>query len=87
MKNFMDFALGSIVFWVIGFGLMFGKDIAGLIGAPRTFLSPGITELRLSFGMAYFIFQTVFCATSATIVSAAPWRSGPGSQSTAFIPA
>lgn len=34
MKNFMDLCLGSIVFWIIGFGLMFGTDIGGLIGAP-----------------------------------------------------
>ena len=69
MKNFMDFALGSIVFWVIGFGLMFGKDIAGLIGTPDFFVTGDYGASYPS--MAYFIFQTVFCATSATIVSGA----------------
>ncbi len=69
MKNFMDFALGSIVFWVIGFGLMFGKDIAGLIGAPDFFVTGDYGASYPS--MAYFIFQTVFCATAATIVSGA----------------
>ena len=38
MKNFMDLCLGSIVFWIIGFGLMFGTDIGGLIGAPDFFV-------------------------------------------------
>ena len=38
MKNLMDFALGSIIFWILGFGLMFGKDIAGFIGAPNFFI-------------------------------------------------
>lgn len=34
MKNFMDFALGTVVFWFLGFGLMFGTDIGGIIGTP-----------------------------------------------------
>lgn len=38
MKNFMDLCLGSIVFWIIGFDLMFGTDIGGLIGAPDFFV-------------------------------------------------
>ena len=38
MKNVMDFALGTVVFWVIGFGLMFGDDISGIIGAPDFFI-------------------------------------------------
>ena len=69
MKNFMDFALGSIVFWVLGFGLMFGKDISGVIGAPDFFVTGNYGAAYP--GMAYFIFQTVFCATAATIVSGA----------------
>ena len=69
MKNFMDFALGSIVFWVLGFGLMFGKDIAGFIGTPDFFVTGDYGAAYPS--MAYFIFQTVFCATAATIVSGA----------------
>lgn len=69
MKNVMDMSLGSIVFWILGFGLMFGEDIGGFIGAPDFFV-------KGDYGAAYpsssfFIFQTMFCATAATIVSGA----------------
>ena len=72
MKNFMDFALGTIFFWVIGFGLMFGTDIGGIIGTPDLFVQhyPGPDGAGFP-PLAYLIFQTVFCATSATIVSGA----------------
>ena len=40
MKNFMDFALGTVVFWFLGFGLMFGSDIGGIIGTPDLFVPP-----------------------------------------------
>lgn len=69
MKNFMDLALGSIVFWVIGFGLMFGTDISGFIGTPDFFVAGDYSGSYPT--MAFFIFQTVFCATAATIVSGA----------------
>ena len=69
MKNFMDLCLGSIVFWIIGFGLMFGTDIGGLIGAPDFFVQNDYGASYPSW--AFFIFQTVFCATAATIVSGA----------------
>lgn len=69
MKNVMDMSLGSIVFWILGFGLMFGKDVSGFIGTPDFFVTG-------DYGAAYpsstfFIFQTMFCATAATIVSGA----------------
>ncbi|WP_231036249.1 ammonium transporter [Pectinatus sottacetonis] len=72
MKNFMDFSIGSVVFWFIGFGLMFGHDISGFIGAPDFF----VRNYQVSSGagyppFTYLIFQTVFCATAATIVSGA----------------
>ena len=71
MKNFMDFAIGSIVFWLLGFGLMFGTDIMGIIGAPD-FLIRGDYSADGSYtSFAFIIFQTVFCATAATIVSGA----------------
>lgn len=69
MKNFMDLALGSIVFWILGFGLMFGTDIGGFIGAPDFFIKNDYGATYPS--MAFIIFQTVFCATAATIVSGA----------------
>ena len=61
--------LGSIVFWVLGFGLMFGTDIGGFIGAPDFFVKGDYGASYPS--TAYFIFQTMFCATAATIVSGA----------------
>lgn len=68
MKNLMDFAIGTIVFWVLGFGLMFAGD-GSLIGGID-FLIQG--DYSSTFPTAAFIiFQTVFCATAATIVSGA----------------
>jgi Amt family ammonium transporter len=72
MKNVMDFCIGTPAYWIIGFGLMFGAG-TGFIGAVD-FFSLGNYAAILPDGVnfyAYFIFQTVFCATSATIVSGA----------------
>ncbi len=71
MKNVLDLCIGTIAFWVIGFGLMFGSDIGGIIGAPDFFVTNFKTDGAGYPPMAYLIFQTVFCATSATIVSGA----------------
>lgn len=69
MKNLMDFSIGTPVFWILGFGIMFagtGKLIGGF--APFTFgYDAGLSVPTL----AFLIFQTVFCATAATIVSGA----------------
>ncbi|MFV0399171.1 MAG: ammonium transporter [Oscillospiraceae bacterium] len=69
MKNLMDFALGSLVFWFIGFGLMHGTSIGGIIGVPDLFIRGDYGASYPS--SAFIIFQTVFCATAATIVSGA----------------
>ena len=69
MKNVMDMSLGSIVFWILGFGLMFGEDIGGFIGAPDFFVTGDYSGSYPS--SSFFIFQTIFCATAATIVSGA----------------
>ena len=66
-KNLIDFAVGSLLFFAIGFGLMFGTDIGGMIGKPDLFFSNG-WEGNIP-GLAFLIFQTVFAATAATIVS------------------
>ncbi|MBC8537772.1 ammonium transporter [Christensenellaceae bacterium NSJ-63] len=73
MKNLMDFAIGTPVFWILGFGLMFGTSIGGIIGTPDFFVQGDYTSaLGLTVGTpAFLIFQTVFCATAATIVSGA----------------
>jgi len=69
MKNFVDFMLGSLLFFFVGFGFMFGSDGAGFIGAPNWGdLSFYKGNLPVE---GFLIFQTVFCATSATIVSGA----------------
>jgi Amt family ammonium transporter len=70
MKNLMDFSMGSIAFWAVGFGLMFGVSSTGWFGTSGFFLSdfrPGGDPWVLAFWM----FQAVFCATAATIVSGA----------------
>ncbi|BCS98914.1 ammonium transporter [Desulfoluna limicola] len=70
MKNLMDFSMGSLAFWAVGFGLMFGTSPTGFIGTDGFFLShwsPGGDPWILAFWM----FQAVFAATAATIVSGA----------------
>lgn len=72
MKNLMDFSVGSIAYWAIGFGIMFGADKAGLFGSNGFFLSagdPGTSEGLWQ--IAFWMFQVVFAATAATIVSGA----------------
>lgn len=66
MKNMMDFCIGTLSFWLIGFGLMFGLNESGYIGT-----SGFLYDTDDSFKWGFFIFQTVFCATAATIVSGA----------------
>lgn len=67
MKNLMDFCIGTVVFIVIGFSLLLGEDLVGFIGKPGfdIFTSYG------SFDWSNFVFNLVFCATTATIVSGA----------------
>ena len=68
-KNFVDFMFGSLLFWFVGFGFMFGSEGAGFIGAPNWGdLSFYKGELPVE---GFLMFETVFCATSATIVSGA----------------
>jgi Amt family ammonium transporter len=68
MKNLMDFSLGSLIFWAFGFALMFGPTLGGWIGTGGFFLS-GYTDKSWTY--VFLIFQTVFAATAATIVSGA----------------
>ena len=67
MKNLMDFCIGTVVFILIGFSLLLGEDLAGFIGKPGfdIFTSYG------NFDWSNFVFNLVFCATTATIVSGA----------------
>ena len=79
MKNLLDFSLGTVIFWSFGFALMFGVS-SGALGTSGFFFDPTsgtgaemIKEAGWSegFGWAFLIFQTVFAATAATIVSGA----------------
>ena len=69
MKNMMDFCIGTPCYWIIGFGLMFGGTGA-LIGGFDPFIQGDYSHLGLDIPLwVYIVFQTVFCATAATIVS------------------
>lgn len=69
MKNLMDFAIGSLAFWLIGYTIMYGEDVGGFIGKVSLFFNSdainGVPD------KASLMFQTVFAATAATIVSGA----------------
>lgn len=69
MKNLMDFAVGSLAFWAIGYSIMFGEDIAGFMGQITLFFGPD--EIDGLPQITKLMFQTVFAATAATIVSGA----------------
>lgn len=70
MKNLMDFSVGSLAFWAIGFGLMFGVSKSGWLGTSGFFLSDFSPDGD-PWVLAFWMFQVVFCATAATIVSGA----------------
>ena len=67
MKNLMDFCIGTVVFILIGFSLLLGEDVIGLIGKPGF----DIFTSYANFDWSNFVFNLVFCATTATIVSGA----------------
>ncbi len=67
MKNLMDFCIGTVVFIMIGFGMLMGEDLFGFIGRPGFDLFTDYAE----FDFSSFVFNLVFCATTATIVSGA----------------
>lgn len=71
MKNLLDFCFGTILFWILGYYIMFGPDgLFGLIGNPF-----GGTQSPDNIpALAFVVFQTMFCATTATIVSGAGSR-------------
>ncbi len=67
MKNLMDFCIGTVVFILIGFSFLLGEDILGFIGKPGF----DIFTAYSNFDFSNFVFNLVFCATTATIVSGA----------------
>ncbi len=70
MKNLMDFSIGTLAFWAVGFGIMFGASAKGLFGSSGFFFSDFATGGD-PWVLAFWMFQVVFCATAATIVSGA----------------
>lgn len=66
MKNYMDVCIGSIIFWAVGYGLMFGVNKTGWFGSSHFFLHDGET-----WDYSFMLFQTMFAATAATIASGA----------------
>ncbi len=68
LKNAVDFTVVLCLFWAVGFGLMFGQSNAGWIGSSYFFPSMTVDEAWMA---TFFIFQAMFCATAATIVSGA----------------
>lgn len=70
MKNVMDFVIGSLCFWMIGAAFMFGATKGGFIGTDGFFMDIFFTESG-DWNWTYMFFQTMFCATAATIVSGA----------------
>jgi len=70
MKNLMDFCMGGLAFWAVGFGLMFGVS-NGLTGWSNFFAEFGNQSAEGHWGYTFWLFQVVFAATAATIVSGA----------------
>ncbi|GAB4417330.1 MAG: ammonium transporter [Anaerolineae bacterium] len=71
LKNLMDFAVASILFFAIGYGLMYGTSVAGFIGSDNFFLTTFGYDADSTYNWAFFLFQLVFAGTAATIVSGA----------------
>ncbi len=70
MKNMMDFSIGSLIFWALGFGIMFGATRNGFFGTSDFFLSSWSPDGD-QWILAFWMFQAVFAGTAATIVSGA----------------
>ena len=70
MKNLLDCCMGAIAYWAIGFGLMFGVS-NGIVGWDHFLLSPDNTAAAGQWEYTFWMFQVVFAATAATIVSGA----------------
>lgn len=72
LKNISDFCIASLLFWAVGFGLMFGSSDNGIVGASGFFPSVGLNPTANDVWMiAFFFFQLAFCSTAVTIFSGA----------------
>ena len=66
LKNLADFSISIVIFWLFGFGLMFGKSFNGFFGTDLFFFETDISAYQ-----TYFVFQAMFVATASTIISGA----------------
>jgi Amt family ammonium transporter len=66
-KNISDFIISTILFWAVGFGVMFGSSLNGVVGSSDFFFS----EQHSAWQISFFIFQMMFCGTAATLTSGA----------------
>ena len=71
MKNMLDMSIGALSYWALGFGLMFGVSTAVYVGGDHFFLSPDNGTADGQWEYTFWMFQVVFAATAATIVSGA----------------
>ncbi len=71
MKNMMDMSMGALSFWILGFGLMFGTSTGMWIGGDHFMMSPDNGTGDGQWEYTFWMFQVVFAATAATIVSGA----------------
>ncbi len=68
MKNYMDVCLGSLIFWLVGYGLMFGEHFIDFFGASH-FALFNISAESQSWNYTVLLFQIMFAATAVTICS------------------
>ena len=68
LKNVSDFGISIVVYWIVGYGIMFGASQSGLFGTNDFFFDPSGTTTSGP-AMTFFIFQSMFCATAASIIS------------------
>ncbi|WP_430460098.1 ammonium transporter [Thalassolituus sp. LLYu03] len=71
MKNYMDVCLGTLIFWLVGFGLMFGENFSGFFGYSHFALSSSTVADIQPWDYTVLLFQTMFAATAVTICSGA----------------
>ena len=71
IKNLFDLCISISVFWILSFGLMFGSSVYGIFGSGYFLFQPSGWESGFAGLIAFFLFQSTFCATSVTIISGA----------------
>ena len=70
LKNVSDFGISIVCYWMVGYGFMFGASKSGIVGLDDFFFDP-TGAITSGPAMTFFIFQSMFCATAASIISGA----------------